>query len=218
LRFLVSLCLLCVVGLPTIAQSVQQRKSWEWTLEERIASRTSADAARVRLQQNKPEKRQLVSTAKKSSTVVDSFTGRTHPELFLPHQVFGQLVGLAFLSDVRTGEVFREGMTPDVMRHGLPSDFWEKLRSITTIYAADEYALRGAMSRASANQITQEQLNVRHNALCRSRADALFEARQQFGRRRFDRFLYEVMAVNMFSAAFSLPNPELLRQAEEGCR
>lgn len=61
-------------------------------------------------------------------------------------------------------------------------------------------------------------LSARHDAVCRTRADALEKARREFGRERFDRFLYEVMAVNMFSTAFVTPvNPALLRRAEEGC-
>jgi hypothetical protein len=64
----------------------------------------------------------------------------------------------------------------------------------------------------------EEALELKHGDACRSRADALAAARKEFGRERFDRFLYEVIAVHMFLAADRLPDPEILRQAELGCR
>lgn len=214
MRLLVGLVILATAG-AAVAQPAP-RKSWEWPLDERIALRTSSEAARQRMQSN--ARRPAVVANAQAARAVDSFDGRTHPELFLPHQVFEELIKLSLLSDVRTSEVFRDALSPEVQRYGLPDDFWDRMRNITTIYMADVHAMRNVQFKAAANQVSSDAVNERYRALCRSRAAALNAARAEFGRQRLDRFLYEVVAVNMFSTAFTLPDPALLRQAEEGCR
>ena len=111
----------------------------------------------------------------------------------------------------------------DVKRHGLPPDFWRHLQSLSTIYVADlsdAHQIGVGMQRLHGRQRerAEEALTFKHTDLCRSRADALAAARKEFGHERFDRFLYEVIAVNMFYAADRLPYADLLLKAEEGCR
>ena len=113
------------------------------------------------------------------SGFVDAFDGKTHPELFLPHQVFRTLMDHAFLGPERSGLRFR-----------------------------------GGRARSDA----QEALDLKQIESCRSRAEALSAARREFGSKRFDRFLYEVIAVNMFHVAEELPRAEDLRRAEGGCQ
>jgi hypothetical protein len=218
MKVLAGLVILGIAGVAAAAEPAP-RRSWEWTLEDRIALRTSAEAAQQRLLVSGRRTKGVAKFAAnaKSATVVDSFDGQTHPELFLPYQVFEELVKLSLLSDVRTSQLFREGLSPEVQRYGLPPDFWDRLRTISAIYTADVHAMRNAQLKVAANQKT-DSVTDRYRALCRSRAEALAAARAEFGRQRLDRFLYEVIAVNMFSTAFSLPDPALLRQAEEGCR
>src|SRR5690242_982846 len=60
------------------------KPAWQFTDDERFALRTNATLA-----------------------VADSFDGKTHPELFLPHEVFRHFVGLAFEGDPRTRDIVR---------------------------------------------------------------------------------------------------------------
>ena len=61
-------------------------------------------------------------------------------------------------------------------------------------------------------------LELKRTDVCRSRAEALAAARKAFGRERFDHFLYEYVAINMFEITDRLPTAEQLRQWEGGCR
>jgi len=200
------------------------RQVWAWTLEERIAARTDAAAARERVRGAARGKAAANSTPDPElSPTVDSFDGKGHPELFLPHEVFRTLIAQAFLGSSRGRELFRRGLRPEVQRHGLPADFWERLESLSAVYVADTFAEidlgDGLRERSGADRARAAQaLALKQSDACRSRAAAIDAARKQFGAERFDRFLYEVVAVNMFHVADRLPDPELLRQHARGCR
>jgi hypothetical protein len=188
--------LLVAIAIAGAAVAQTPKAPWALTVEERIALRTNADLA---------------------------FDGKTHPELFLPHEVFRNLIQFAFAADPRTGEVVRRGYRSDVDRHGLPADFWDRLRSVSTIYISDAVAERDVgrslhQLSGPARRRAEEALALKRVDLCRSQADALTAARREFGRERFDRFLYEVFAVDMFHASDRLLDPALLRRAEAGCR
>jgi hypothetical protein len=217
LFFASSLSLIAQVG----DQSGSRKQSWEWTLEERVALRTSAAAAAERLRGHRD--RVGANATADSGRVVDRFTGRTHPELFLPVEVFDQLVEMGFNTDPRSQELMRRALRSELVRHGMPADFWERLRVVATIYIADVQALRatGAALRGQTGAVrerTEQTLALKHTDVCRSRAAALAAARADFGRERFDRFLYEVIAVSMFHAADTLQDPAVLRRMERGCQ
>jgi hypothetical protein len=213
---------LLLVAIAGAAVAQQTKAPWALTVEERIALRTNPDLARERVR----DRKRIAATDVRSSNRVpdvDAFDGKTHPELFLPHEVFRNVIGLAFLADPRTGEVVRRGYRSDVERHGLPADFWDRLRSVSTIYISDataEHNIGRSLHQLSglARRRAEETLALKRIDLCRSQADALTAARREFGRERFDRFLYEVFAVDMFHASDRLLDPALLRRAEAGCR
>ncbi|MGN6185919.1 MAG: hypothetical protein ACTHQM_19975 [Thermoanaerobaculia bacterium] len=215
--------LILLTAVPMSAQSA--RRPWEWTLEERLALRANSVAARERVHASRDA---LKAETNRSSQdeVVDVITGKTHPELFLPHEVFDELMQLAFLSKPRVSDSFRHDMAPIVAEYGLPSDFWERLRTLTAIYIADAHrAYDFPANRKPAAQSTQRdreefdrEFNRNYAVLCRSRVDSLAKARQEFGTERFDRFLYGAIARNMFRTSFSAEDPQILRRSEEGCR
>lgn len=215
------LVLAVMAVVPVIAQSPKQ--PWMLTLDERIALRTNPGLARERVRDGKDLQTSSESAAD-PDVVVDAFDGKTHPELFLPYQVFDELVGLAFLGPPGMNDGIRAGFLPEVKRHGMPGDFWQRLQTVSTVYLADYRAVSDLLDTDSphlntpARQRMDAALQLKHADACRSRADALAAARKEFGRERFDRFLYEVIAVHMFSVADRLPDPEILRQAERGCR
>ncbi|HYI08682.1 MAG TPA: hypothetical protein VEK57_06400 [Thermoanaerobaculia bacterium] len=211
-----------LVAVPLCAQS--SNEPWKMTVEERIARRTNPELARERVRGGRTvDPSNPVSTNTESQPLKDAFDGKSHPELFLPFEVFRQVIKLAFTGDPRHGQLIRDGLMPEVERLGLPRDFWERFRSVSAIHTADLWALDdlGAGVREQsgpARRRAEQAQTLKHDDVCRSRADALAAARKEFGRERFDRFLYEVIAVNMFHAADRVPDPALLRKIEGGCR
>jgi len=214
--------LLLVLGfsamLPVNAQ--QARQPWSLTLEERIALRTNPELARERVRGAMRGQRSSNADGHLSA---DRFDGKSHPELFLPHEVFRSLMTLAFLGPARNGERFREGLMPEVTRLALPRDFWERLRSVSAVYLSDSWAeadLGASLRQQSgrARRDAERALSLKQLEVCRSRADAIAAARKEFGSEDFDRFMYEVIAVKKFHSEQRLPAPEVLRWAESGCR
>lgn len=211
-----------IATVPLIAQQTSQ--PWRMTLEERIALRTDPQLARERVRHSMGAKKSIAPAATpRARLAADQFDGKSHPELFLPHEVFRSLMTLSFLGPVRNGDRFRKGLMPEVRRVGLPADFWERLRSASAIYLSDsfsEHDLGASLSRQSgvARRRTEQALSLKQLDVCRSRADAIAAARREFGSERFDRFLYEVIAVNKFHSEERLPGAEVLRWAEGGCR
>lgn len=213
-----------VVGLIAAAASLltasSKKDAWQWTLEERIANRTNPSLARERIARGR---RVQMQSNPNLATIVDRFDGKTHPELFLPHEVFDELVQMTVASQPRTSQAARAALAPEVRSHGLPPDFWERLQSITTIYVADMQSLQdiGVAARqdnAPGRRRAESALEIKRQELCRSSSEALATAREVFGREKLDRFLYDVIAVHMFYAADRVPDPALLRKTAGGCR
>jgi hypothetical protein len=204
-----------------VAAPKSERRAWEWTLEERIALRANPAAATERAGTALKRFKATANQAKQER-IVDSFTGATHPELFLPHEVFDELMQLAFLLNPRMGDAFRKEMQPEVLRFDLPADFWERLRTISVIYIADVHRAYDNPKARNLKHHTDErerqEFNRNYEVMCRSRADALAKAREEFGAARFDRFLYEAVARNMFKTIFDTEDVNALRRAAEGCR
>jgi hypothetical protein len=215
--------LAALVAVPLIAQSTT-KPAWQVPVEERISRRTNAGLALERARTGKRMQTAAVqSRSGETRPVADAFDGQTHPELFLPFEVFRKLVSVAFYGPPHTCQLVREGHMDEVRRHGLPEDFWQRLEAISAIHVADLWAMDDLSTavreaRGAARKRAEDALALKHDDICRSRADALAAARQEFGRERFDRFLYESIAVNMFHVSDRLPQPELLRKIEGGCR
>jgi len=201
------------------------KPAWQFTDDERFALRTNAGLARQRVADRQKHRTAASAHAMDSDgqQVADSFDGKTHPELFLPHEVFRHFVGLAFEGDPRTRDIVRHGMATDLRNAGLPRDFWERLEPIIAFHLADvraEHDLLASRSKVSgpARERVEKALEQKRTDVCRSRADALAATRNAFGRERFDRFLYEGVASHMFHLSDRLPTAEQLRQWERGCR
>ena len=201
------------------------RPAWQFTDQERVALRTNPALARERV----AERRERGGGGKPHATsldeqqLADSLDGRTHPELFLPFEVFRHFVDLAFAEDARLRDIVRHGMDVDVKNAGLPPDFWERLERVVAFHVADvraESDLLASRSKVSgaARERVEKTLELKHFDVCRSRADALAGARTAFGRDRFDRFLYGAVAIHMFQITDRLPTAEELRRWEGGCR
>ncbi|HEV7769014.1 MAG TPA: hypothetical protein VGQ76_28735 [Thermoanaerobaculia bacterium] len=213
--------LLLLALLDTVPAAAQlSKKPWMLTVDERIALRTDPELAQERVR--RCVHRQTSNAAMPNvGPDADAFDGKSHPELFLPCDVFAQFADFAF-RDARSEQAACRALSPDVKRLGLPADFFGRLRLISTVYLSDrssERQVRNSLSKLSGRprQRAEELLALKRTDLCRSRAEALANARSAFGHERFDQFLYEVMAVNMFTVTDRLPDPGLLRQLESGC-
>ncbi|HEX2062082.1 MAG TPA: hypothetical protein VHK90_15175, partial [Thermoanaerobaculia bacterium] len=197
---------------------------WTLTLDERIALRTNPELARERVRAARAaDGVRGAATNAQVREPADSFDGRSHPELFLPHEVFRSLISLAFQGPPRVNHNFRDSVQPELTRIGLPGDFWQKLESICLVHVADvaaEAEIGGSLATLSGGARTRakQMLDLKQTDVCRSRADALAAARAEFGRERFDRFLYEVIAVHKFHVDDHPLNPAILRWVEGGCR
>jgi hypothetical protein len=213
------------IRVTTSTAGPQPRKAaWQYTDDERFALRTNATLARQRV----AEKRQSRATtgihaASAGQQHADSFDGKSHPELFLPFEVFRNFVGLAFEGDARARDIVRHGMDAAVRNAGLPPDFWQRLEAMIAFHVADVRAERDLLNSRSklsgpARERVVKALELKRADVCRSRADALAAARNAFGRERFDRFLYEGVAANMFQITDRVPTVEQLRRWEGGCR
>ena len=214
------LLLRTLLTLATVAAAPAAKKPWALTIDERLSMRANSELAAERIG---AVRRMATAGAKSSSQWVDQFNGKDHPELFFPHEVFKQLVEMAYAGPPRANEIVRSGFTPEVRRYGFPPDFWERLQVITAPHIADVNAARDNLAalrlqNGRARQRAEQALALSHADVCRSRADALAAARKAFGSERFDRFLYEVIVTGMFHSEDRVADPELLRRAEGGCR
>jgi hypothetical protein len=202
--------------IPLFAQTTKE--PWALTLEERIALRTNPGLAKERVRAAKD--RADLLRLKSSGVAADEFTGRSNPELFLPHQVYRTLMGMTFLRSSAPRN--REALMIEVLSYGLPSDFWDRLGAISARYISDSQELDALgeswqKQNGAAKARTERHIVAKKRDLCRSRAEAIAAARKEFGQERFDRFMYEVFAETMFHAADQLPRAQDLRYIEMGC-
>jgi len=218
-----SLAALLLLVFPAATFEAQpKREAWQWTLEERIAARTDPAAARARVEIDDQRTRAAGREIQRSE-IADIFYGKDHPELFLPYELFDDLVTGAFTTSVPFADHFRASLTPELRRREFPADFWLRLEAISSAYTADYRAIKALLvtiNRQSGDERrkSEQKLEIKYRDGCRSRMEALAQARGEFGRERFDRFLYEVVAYPMFHAGDTLPSPDRLRYAEQGCR
>ena len=193
-------------SVPMESPAPPSRPTWQWTTEERIALRTDPVAARERAGR---------SGRRIAASVADAFDGRTHPELFLPHEVFTHVMRSGFLSPPATQDAFRRIVQADAQRVGLPADFWRRLEALSVLHVGD---LTRFTELATAPVRVQEDVDHAQAEACRSGADALQAARREFGEEAFNRFLYEVIARSMFYVADELQDASRMRAEARGCR
>lgn len=184
-------------GSAGVSRSPQQKMGWEWTLEERLAMRTDP-----------------VKIAERARETAQNYSidGSRNPELLLPHELFQSLL-TGFVPDDDRRRRKRESLRAGIIASGFAEElFWAQLRSAASEYI-DTYAYPAPGAVVSL-------ADRRNYGLCRTAFDALQNARQVFGRERFDRFLYEVVAPRVWVAsATNAPDPAAeLRYVEEGCR
>jgi hypothetical protein len=117
----------------------------------------------------------------------------------VPTEVRDEFITLSFGGEQQRRDIVRHAMAADVARFGFPADFWKRLDVLRAFHISDLQAESDLLaSRSKVNGAARERLErslqLKQDDVCRGRAEGLALARDAFGRERFDRFLYEVVA------------------------
>jgi hypothetical protein len=154
---------------------------------------------------------------------VDFISGKDHPELLLPWELFDNMMTMAFADDPDVRSIFRGAKSSSLARSGLPMDFWDRLEAISVAYLSDGRQIRDLHKRGVGDAVVKRRIAIQTHALenlkCRDRAASIAAARHDFGE-KFDQFLYTGIAPNMSIAIARLGQitPEREHQIEGGCR
>jgi hypothetical protein len=224
-----SLALLVVLTSFVAPVSTQSPKApWRWTLDERLAGRDNAVAATARLLDARMRESSLLAKTASTSKqpTLDDFdfiSGKTHPELFVPWELFDHMMEMAYADDPEVGSNFREARRSSLASSGLPADFWNKLEAISVAYLSDRRQTRDLHKRAVSDSALKNRIRIQTASLetlkCRDRAAAIAPAHQNFGE-KFDRFLYEGIAPTMTITVgrSGRISPTREHEIEDGCQ
>jgi hypothetical protein len=216
------LCCTVVLGVSAVAQTVEP---WKWTREQRLAARFDANARAARIAEARSENARRGRTSAavfgRSDSPGDVIDGKSHPELFLPTELFENLVEWRVKNDE-----FRlawQQQADDILR---TDDDWREFDKRVAPYAAnlrEEHELLEQEGRSSApqrRQIEQHLLSIRASR-CALTAAALRSVRAYFGKEKFDRFMYSIVARSM-ATTYAAQNPfddtRAMLLAKEACQ
>ena len=198
-----------LVAIPARALTGVAKPAWEWQLIDRVTVRTHPSAV---------EALRVTSTA--SDRYAVRIDGRRNPELFLPIELFRNL--LSGLSGDPSGRpVLREAFAPVVERLTLPPDFLDQIAETSSEYIAAHKRIRRLNAelaeRPGADDVRSER-DVLGAAQCATLFEALESARARYGRERFERFLYEAVAPGMVVVLAEPEDAVDLLKWEGGCK
>ncbi len=203
-----------VTGQTFDSSQLAHKEAWKWTNDERLSSRFDPTAIAQRKAARRADPIQGTTTAASiqstGSTSLEYFIdGRRDPALFMPHELFENLL-IVVGSDASVRARGRRVLDPGLISLGFndPSSFWADLE------------------RDSKQFLVLKAQFVAHNAhfsdkeLCAARAAALARVRKRVGSARFDQLLYVLIAPGLqYSQATSFPDPAArLRHEAEGCK
>lgn len=214
------LTLLSPLGcLATIAppRGPRQKDPWAWTVDERLRARFDAQAAAERRTKRATEPYGFRSV-EANPPEVNVVIGRRNPELLLPWEIFSYLIDTAYAPDQGRSNQFRRAFEAG---GPLPPELWDRLASCLVRYLSERDSEEALLPRDSGGDRVLEgsrrtQIQELHRQRCATRQLALTCARQQFGDRVFDRFLYQRVAPRVFR--FWDGDAASLRFIEGGCR
>jgi len=219
-------------------QPLTSKEIWQLTDDERIAERLDPQKMRERAASHAVALSRLHNPGTSSSMSTGTaegvptkliIDGAEHPELFLPFELFGQLLrGVDPTLNPIDRQVSRAILDEKIKGFGYdPETFWNGVEVSAHRYF--EVRVGGAEPRAASNSPKHPQLESMPSppepvdsrvSLCRARWTALNSARDHFGQDKFDRFLYTVIAPTM-TVASDTPGPAEgvgLRYLSGGCQ
>jgi hypothetical protein len=223
---------------PASHQPLASKEIWQLTDDERIAERLDPQKMRERVASHRAALNRLHNPGTSSSMSTGTaegvptkliIDGGEHPELFLPFELFGQLLrGVDPTLSPIDHQVSRAILDEKIKAFGYdPETFWNGVEVSAHHYF--EVRVGGAELRAASNSPKHPQLESIPSppaspdsrvSLCRARWAALNSARDHFGQDKFDRFLYTVIAPTL-TVASDTPGPAEgvgLRYLSGGCQ
>lgn len=209
-------------------ESTITKKPWQWTMEERIAARVDAGAARRRIETLKSkgaDARLRIMTDAQSTQAAqepkDYIDGRAHPELFFPHEILALFLRSAYGAEDEAAAGFRTSASDAAIHLGLPGDFmtvFEQRAATLIALELRETALRDALSDGNGDLRTASELRMLTSEQCAARIVAIQELRELYGD-RIDEFLYVALAPGMSRIVMgSFETAHDFRRAARGCR
>jgi hypothetical protein len=222
---------------PETAPKPPVKPAWKWTLQERLARRFNPEEMKTRADEQKAEQKALrkrmpgdesdplwqIPGDSASTMLVE---GRKTPELFLAWELFDALLDRGFsLEGEKYNLLTRRPIEERAAALGFGRDLWPRLEKVASPYLrlqAEEAArqLSGSKPHAGAEAKNQFKMSAGSLHLCRARAQALSDAKAEFGEEAFLRLLYEAVAPEVQFTYLSI-DPEYddqLRFIEGGCR
>lgn len=207
--------------------TVPKKEAWKWTLEERLAARFDPEALAAREAEHQAEQESIfrrfgdplegeLKNMKGPPATAEHLDGRKAPELFLPGELFTQLINHGFSPqggnwDVRRS---REPIEERAAALGFGRDLWVRLEKVAAPYLE--------LLRESGPRRVDQEISERDIRLCQLRTRVLEAAKVEFGEESFLRLLYEAVAPNALRV-YILKGPdyrqheEQLRSLEGGC-
>ncbi|MEP7012583.1 MAG: hypothetical protein ABJC13_19855 [Acidobacteriota bacterium] len=177
------------------------RPPWKWTDEERISKRYDPSSMRSRENAYVAETEGALDAAGR-----DVVQGDKNPELFLPIELYQDLLMRAFSPLPEASQGFRDEYQSKSGGIRIDNDFWQRLEQVARPYLdsikaqralAKEYQTAHPGRRAEIDRQAEEF----GKKDCRLHAQSLETARATFGREAFDRFLYEAIAPGTLSVS-----------------
>src|SRR5258708_23716017 len=116
-RLLLSLLFMALTSLTVPSHAQWPKPPWRWTLDERLSAINdpAAAAERLRVAQGRPGwplAKRASNANPGPSDQVDFISGRDHPELLLPWELFDNMMTMAYADDTEVRSVFREAKSP----------------------------------------------------------------------------------------------------------
>ena len=207
-----ALVVLSVALAADTAAEVRQRP-WDLTIEQRLAMRLDPAEIRRRFKaaaDDGPPGAVASAEVRHSGLVID---GRTHPELFLPWELFDHLVKAS--DDPAESTSHRQRYDATIAAYGWdPADFWRELDTIDAPYAR---LRRESLALQRQSSSPGDGLAPLAHELCAARAGALGLARERFGA-RLEEFLYVEIAPKMSMRSSRVIDGATLVWISGGCR
>jgi hypothetical protein len=171
------------------ASAADTKQPWEWTSQERAQARRDPAKRLERLRADAQERRSHPISSKSLPPLSDVIDGKRNPELYFPTELFEYLVRSAFVTLPGVYVHVVQQRTSDLFRN--PAD-WDRFAAIVADYARVLQEEHGA-----ADTLDKKAVDAIQSRKCAAEALALRDARQTFGKTRFDRMLYETVPVSM---------------------
>ncbi|HEX9981972.1 MAG TPA: hypothetical protein VGF69_01790 [Thermoanaerobaculia bacterium] len=196
---------------------------WQRTDEERLGERFDPRSMRERRAREATEpfgvSRSAGAGNDDGSNVI---VGARNPELLLPWELFNHLMNTTNLPEPEHRDGWPRIYAERAAGLDLPSDFWQRLDRVTAAYRtliASRWAAEALLNNDDRADDAAARMRLQEvdQAMCAERAHALENARLEFGRDWFDRFLYTAPAKSL-TVISSDETPADHRRISGGCR